>query len=70
MFNLLFNNFRLLLKIISNNSIIKEIPKKYTITATYKGYKVSNKITVKPTLICKNMAVKKEKQNKLKGDFL
>ena len=36
-------------------------PKTYTITATYKGYKVSNKITVKPTLICKDRTVKKSK---------
>ena len=36
-------------------------PKTYTITATYKGYKVSNKITVKPTLILKDKAVKRSK---------
>ena len=36
-------------------------PKTYTITTVYKDNKVSNKITVKPTLICKNMAVKKGK---------
>ena len=36
-------------------------PKTYTVTATYKGYKVSNKVTVKPTLVCKNMNVKKSK---------
>lgn len=35
--------------------------KTYTITATYKGFKVSNKIIIKPTLITKNMAVKKFK---------
>ena len=36
-------------------------PKTYTITATYKGYKVSNKITVKPTLILKDKTVKRSK---------
>ena len=36
-------------------------PKTYTITTVYKDNEVSNKITVKPTLICKNMAVKKGK---------
>ncbi len=35
--------------------------KSYTIAATYKGYKVSNKIVVKPTLILKDMSVKKSK---------
>ena len=34
---------------------------KYTITATYKNVKVSNKITVKPTLITKNKKIKKGK---------
>ena len=36
-------------------------PKTYTITTVYKDNTVTNKITVKPTLICKNMAVKKGK---------
>lgn len=36
-------------------------PGKYTITATYKGYSVSNKITVKPTLILYDKTVKKSK---------
>jgi predicted outer membrane repeat protein len=36
-------------------------PKTYTITATYKGYKVSNKVTVKPTLILKDKTVKRSK---------
>ena len=36
-------------------------PKKYTITAEFKGYKVSNKITIKPTIITKNLSVKKAK---------
>ena len=34
---------------------------KYTITSTYKNAKVSNKITVKPTLITKNKKIKKGK---------
>ncbi len=34
---------------------------KYTITASYKGFKVSNKITVKSTIITKNIKVKKGK---------
>ena len=36
-------------------------PAKYTITAQYKGFKVSNKITVKSTIITKNIKVKKGK---------
>ena len=36
-------------------------PAKYTITAEYKGYNVSNKITVKSTIITKNIVVKKGK---------
>lgn len=35
--------------------------KTYTITATYKGYSVSNKITVKPTLVMASKTVKKSK---------
>ena len=34
-------------------------PKTYQITAEYKGYKVSNKIIIKPTLITSNMQYKK-----------
>ena len=34
-------------------------PKTYTITATYKGFKVSNKVTIKPTIITKNISKKK-----------
>ena len=34
-------------------------PKKYTITATYKGIKVSNKVTIKSILSAKNLKVKK-----------
>lgn len=36
-------------------------PKTYTITATYKGFKVSNKIVVKPVLTAKNISKKKAK---------
>jgi hypothetical protein len=36
-------------------------PAKYTITAEYKGFKVSNRITVKSTIITKNIKVKKGK---------
>ncbi len=45
-------------------------PAKYTITATYKGFKVSNKITVKPTLITKNKSAKKGKTVKFKAKLL
>lgn len=34
---------------------------KYTITAKYKGYKVSNKVVVKPTLVLSTKTVKKSK---------
>ena len=36
-------------------------PGTYTITASYGGYKVSNKVVVKPLLITKNLSVKKAK---------
>ena len=42
----------------------------YKVTATYKGFKVSNKITVKPTLIVKNMNVKKGKKIKYQAKLL
>ncbi len=42
----------------------------YKVTATYKGFKVSNKITVKPTLIVKNMKVKKGKKIKYQAKLL
>lgn len=35
--------------------------KTYTITSTYKSFKVSNKIVIKPTLITKDLTVKKSK---------
>ena len=34
-------------------------PKKYTITSSYNGYKVSNKITIKSTIITKNISKKR-----------
>ena len=40
--------------------------KTYTITATFGGYKVSNKIVVKPVLTAKNISVKKGKIIKFK----
>ena len=36
-------------------------PKTYIITAEYKGYNVSNKVVVKPTLVLKDKTVKKSK---------
>ena len=44
--------------------------KTYTITATYNGYKVSNKITIKPTLITKNKSAKKGKTVKFTAKLL
>lgn len=44
--------------------------KTYTITSTYKSFKVSNKIVIKPTLITKNMAVKKSKTFKFNVKLL
>lgn len=43
---------------------INSIPKKYTITTQYKGYKVSNKITVKQVIKAKNLSKKKAKKIK------
>ncbi|MBQ2653687.1 MAG: Ig-like domain-containing protein [Methanobrevibacter sp.] len=45
-------------------------PGTYTITATYNGYKVSNKITVKPILITKNISTKKAKTIKFTAKLL
>ena len=39
-------------------------PKTYTVTAQYKGFKVSNKIVVKPLLTAKNLSKKKAKKIK------
>ncbi|MDO5823268.1 C1 family peptidase [Methanobrevibacter sp.] len=43
---------------------------KYTILTTYKGYKVSNKITVKPTVITKNIKIKKGKTGKFTAKLI
>lgn len=45
-------------------------PNKYTVTAEYKGYKVSNKVTVKPTIITKDKTVKKGKTIKFKAKLI
>ena len=42
----------------------------YVITSEYKGFKVSNKITVKPTLITKNVKAKKGKAVKFTAKLL
>ena len=43
---------------------------KYTITANYNDYTVSNKITVKPTLSAKNISVKKSKKVKFSAKLV
>ena len=43
---------------------------KYTVTAEYKGFKVSNKITIKTTLITKNKKAKKGKTVKFTAKLL
>ena len=45
-------------------------PGKYTINAEYNGFKVSNKITVKTTLVTKNIKVKKGKTIKFTAKLL
>ena len=49
---------------------ISQNPGKYTITAEYKGFKVSNKITVKSTIVTKNIKVKKGKTIKFTAKLL
>jgi len=49
---------------------ISLINKKYTITATYKGFKVSNKITVKPVIITSNKVYKKAKSYKFQAKLV
>ena len=44
--------------------VSKLLPKTYTITAKYKGVKVSNKVVVKQILKSKNVKVKKSKKTK------
>ena len=45
-------------------------PKSYVITVEYKGYKVSNKITIKPILSAKNISKKKTKKIKYQAKLL
>ena len=45
-------------------------PKTYTITASYKGVKVSNKIVVKPLLTAKNISKKKAKKIKFQAKLV
>jgi len=45
-------------------------PGKYTITAIYKDFKVSSKLTVRTTLVTKNIAVKKGKTVKFTAKLL
>ena len=49
---------------------ITQKPGTYTITAEYKGYKVSNKIKVKSTIVTKDIKVKKSKAIKFKAKLL
>ena len=49
---------------------ISKNPGKYVITAEYKGYKVSNKITIKSTIITKNIKIKKGKTIKFTAKLL
>ena len=49
---------------------IKLKPKKYTVTASYGGFKVSNKITVKNLLSAKNISKKKTKTTKFKAKLV
>ena len=44
--------------------------KQYTITAEYKGYIVSNKVTVKPVLTAKNISKKKAKSYKFQAKLV
>lgn len=43
---------------------------KYTVTVDYKGFKVTNKITIKSTLTAKNKSIKKGKTLKFKAKLL
>ena len=49
---------------------ISQKPGKYTITATYKGFKVSNKVNVKSTIVTKNKSFKKGKTIKFTAKLL
>ena len=80
--NFVGENEVLIVKIANKNYIVKTDkngyatfkiklnPNKYTITAEYKGYKVSNKITVKPILTAKNISKKKAKKIKFQAKLL
>lgn len=49
---------------------VKLPAKKYTVTASYNGFKVSNKITVKKVLSAKNISKKKTKTTKFKAKLV
>lgn len=49
---------------------ITKNPGKYTVTAEYKGFKVYNRITVKTTIVTKNIKVKKGKTIKFTAKLL
>lgn len=49
---------------------ITQKPGKYTVTVEYKGFKVSNKIIIKSTLVTKNIKVKKSKTIKFIAKLL
>lgn len=59
------NNGKTLTRTTNNKGfaylLISLKPGTYTVTATYKGFTVSNKITVKPIIVTKNIVVKKGK---------
>lgn len=55
---------------IASIKLNKFAAKTYDVTVTYKGYKVSNKITIKPTLITKNKSAKKGKTVKFTAKLL
>ncbi|WP_407462004.1 lectin like domain-containing protein, partial [Methanobrevibacter sp.] len=50
--------------------IIKSKPNKYAISVTYKGFTVKNNITVKPTIIAKNITKKRAKTVKYTAKLL
>lgn len=67
-------NGKIYLKTTDNNGYasikISQNPGTYTIIAEYKDYKVTNKITVKTTIITKNIKVKKGKTIKFTAKLL
>jgi len=50
--------------------IIKSKPNKYAISVTYKGFTVKNNVTVKPTIIAKNITKKRAKTVKYTAKLL